>query len=75
MWGRLIDRFDNEPVMVLFAVRAILLAAISFGLNWTGEQVATFMIAVEAVAAVFTRGKVTPNPNVRSTMDGSKVDG
>jgi hypothetical protein len=71
MFRRLLDRFDSEPVMVLFALRTIVLAGISFGVNMTIEQFGAMMIALEAVAAVFTRGKVTPNTNVESTKDGS----
>lgn len=49
-----------EPVAVAAAIRAVLLAAVAFGLSWTVEQIAAFMIAVEAVFAVVTRSKVTP---------------
>ncbi len=48
-----------EPVMIGAAVRAIILASTSFGLHWSSEQIASTMLAVEAVLAVFTRGSVT----------------
>ena len=42
------------------AIRAILLCAIAFGLRWTPEQIAAFMLAVEAVLTVVVRQSVTP---------------
>lgn len=55
------SRLLNEPVLIGGAIRAIILAATSFGLNWTGEQVASLMLAVEAILALVTRSQVTPN--------------
>lgn len=51
----------NEPVMLGGAIRAVILAATAFGLNWSAEQVAAIMLAVEAVLSLFTRSQVTPN--------------
>ena len=51
---------NTEPVVLAAAVRAVILAAVAFGLGWTAEQVAALMLAVEAVLAVFIRSKVTP---------------
>lgn len=53
LWGR-------EPVAIAAAIRAILLSAVAFGLRWTPEQIAAFMLATEAVLAVVTRNRVTP---------------
>jgi hypothetical protein len=53
---------DFEPVAVMAALRMIILAAMAFGLNWTAEQVASVMLAVEAVLGLITRSKVTPTP-------------
>jgi hypothetical protein len=55
-------RLLNEPVLIAAALRAVILAAVAFGLNVTAEQVATLMVAVEAVLALVTRALVTPNP-------------
>lgn len=52
-WGR-------EPVAITAAVRAVILAATAFGLNWTAEQVAAIMIAVEAILAIVVRQSVSP---------------
>ena len=55
------SRLLNEPVMIAAAIRAVILAAVSFGLNVTAEQTATLMVAVESVLALVTRSLVTPN--------------
>lgn len=55
-------RFQNEPVAIAAAIRAIILAAVTFGLQWTPEQIAQIMFALEAVLALFVRSKVTPTP-------------
>lgn len=49
-----------EPVALSEAVRAVVLAAVAFGLDWSTEQVGAFMIAVGALFAAYTRSKVTP---------------
>lgn len=48
-----------EPVMIAAAFRAILLCATTFGWHLTPEQIASVMLAAEAVLAIFTRGSVT----------------
>lgn len=57
---------NREPALIATAVRAIILAATAFGLNWDAAEVAAVMLAVEAVLAVFVRRSVTANVNVRS---------
>lgn len=54
------SRLLNEPILIATAIRACILAGTAFGLNWTGEQVAQVMLAVEAVTAL-VRQMVTPN--------------
>lgn len=51
---------NREPVAIAAAVRAVLLAVAAFGIGLTGAQVAAVAIAVELVAALFVRSKVTP---------------
>lgn len=51
-----------EPVALSEAIRTVLMAAVAFGLNWTGDQIAAFMIAVGAILALKTRSSVTPVP-------------
>lgn len=56
------NRLFNEPVLIGAAIRSCLLAAIA--LQWvrlTDQQIATVMVAAEAVLALFTRALVTPN--------------
>lgn len=52
MWGR-------EPVAIAAAIRAVILAAVLFGLDMTQEQIAGTMLAVEAILALITRQAVT----------------
>ena len=49
-----------EPVAVAAALRTAILCAVAFGLSWTPEQIASLMLAVEALFAVVTRARVTP---------------
>jgi hypothetical protein len=53
--------FGREPVAIFSAVRAIILCAVLFGLDWTEVQVAGVMLVVETLLALFTRQSVTPN--------------
>lgn len=63
----------REPALIAGAIRAILLAAVGFGLGWSGEQVALFMAAVEAVLTLVTRGLVTPNAAVDGKIADAKI--
>jgi hypothetical protein len=55
------NRLLNEPTVIAGAIRAIILAGTAFGLQWSAEQVAALMFAVEAVLTVINRALVTPN--------------
>lgn len=71
-WAEIVDHLNsatkgppmpspkNEPVLIVEAVKAIILCAVAFGLDWTGDQVAAVMLVVFSISAVFTRSKVTP---------------
>lgn len=60
------DRLRVEPVALAAAVRAVLLCAVAFGLSWTPEQIAAFMVALEAVLAVVVRNRVwASDPSVQ----------
>lgn len=52
--------FGREPALIAGAVRAIILAAVAFGLRWTPEQIGALMLAVEAVLTLLVRQNVTP---------------
>lgn len=69
MLERLKERFDNEPVVVLGAVRAIIYAATLFGLNLTNDQFMALIVVLESVSAIFTRGKVTPTASTPSSIN------
>lgn len=54
-------RIFNEPVLIGAAVRAVIYAAMAFGLKMSTEQLGALMAAVEAILALVTRALVTPN--------------
>jgi hypothetical protein len=64
-----------EPTLLTTAVRASLLCAIGFGLSWSTEQLAGFMVAVEAWLALFARAHVTPEVKVQERVDEATVIG
>lgn len=53
-------RPSAEPVAWAAFVRAVILCAVLFGLDWTAEQIVGVMAVVELGLALFTRSKVTP---------------
>lgn len=53
-------RIAREPVLVLAFIKAIVVCAVGFGLDWTGEQVAAALLVVETGLALVTRALVTP---------------
>ncbi len=55
------SRLLNEPVLIGAAIRSVILALASFGLEMTAEQIAALMGAVEALLALITRALVVPN--------------
>ena len=61
-------RLLNEPVLIGAAVRAVIFAAMAFGVHVTMEQLAALMAAVEAVLALVTRALVTPNQLAESRV-------
>jgi hypothetical protein len=56
-----LNRLLNEPTVIAGAIRSIIIAAAAFGLNWSAEQIAALMLAVEAILTVINRALVTPN--------------
>lgn len=57
--------FGREPVAIAAAIRAVILLIVAFGVQWSAEQIAAIMLAVEAILAVITRQSVTPNQTVK----------
>lgn len=55
-----------EPVAVAAAIRAVLVAAVAFGLDFTAEQIVAVVVAIELVLGLFVRSKVTPTVKVDS---------
>lgn len=60
--------FGREPVAIAGAIRAIILCAVAFGLQWTPEQIGATMLAVEAVLTLIIRSRVTPDANLLPGM-------
>lgn len=59
---------NREPVALAAAARALIACAVAFGLQWTAEQVAALVVAVEVVSGLFVRSRVAPN-NERGAVD------
>lgn len=57
--------FRTEPVAVAAAIRACLLVGIAFGLDWTEQQLASVMLAVELVLALVLRSQVATATTLR----------
>jgi hypothetical protein len=55
---------NRNPVLLAGAVRTIILCAVSFGLQWTPEQIASTMLAVEAVLGLFVKSNTVSRNNV-----------
>ena len=51
--------FNREPVLVSSLVRAALVLATAFGLQWDATRTGAVILFVEAVLAVIVRGTVT----------------
>lgn len=66
--------FGREPVAIAGAIRAVILCAVAFGLNWTSDQVAATMLAVEAVLTLIIRSRVTPDANLLPGMADKIAD-
>lgn len=52
--------FGREPALILGMVNALVMLAVGFGFDITGEQVALINAAVAAIVAVIVRQNVTP---------------
>jgi len=50
----------REPVAIVNAVRLVVLAAVTFGLELSEIQIVSAMTALEAVLTLVTRSVVTP---------------
>ena len=51
---------NTEPVAVAAAVRALLVCVAAFGVGLTGDQIAGVVLAVELVAGLLVRSRVSP---------------
>lgn len=59
----------REPIVIVNAVRLVVLAGVSFGLDLSEGQIVATMLALEAVLTLFARSQVTPNQTVEEHLD------
>ncbi len=52
--------WNREPAMVLAFVQAVIVLAVSFGLQLTPEQTGAILALTAVVLGLWTRSKVTP---------------
>ena len=52
----------TEPVALAAAVKAVLVVGVAFGAGLTAEQLAAVVVAVEVIAGLFVRSRVSPTP-------------
>lgn len=52
--------FGREPTLIIGLVRAVVVLAVAFGLDLTGEQTAGIYLVVEAILSVINRQNVHP---------------
>jgi uncharacterized membrane protein len=56
----MLEKINNEPVLVYALVQAIIAAGVSFGLDLNGGQTAALLAVTGALLAIVCRGRVTP---------------
>lgn len=56
----MLDRFKGEPALLFSLFEAIIVLAISFGLDLTQEQIGGLMAVVAILTGVAVRTKVSP---------------
>lgn len=61
IWAGIWDRITGEPVMTLAIIQMALALAVSFGLQWTGEQVGAVVAFSAAVLGWIARSQVSPS--------------
>ena len=66
---KLAERIKKEPVLFMAGIKAILYVFMAFGLHITVDQLATIMVAVEAVTMFFTRAQVTPVVSLKTVPE------
>lgn len=66
--------WSREPVAIVNAVRLVALAAMTFGLKLTAEQLMASMVALEAVLTLFTRNQVTSPASLQDMTPRTLAD-
>ncbi len=60
IWRGIWGRITGEPVMTLAIIQMALALAVSFGLQWTGEQVGAVVAFAAAILGWIARSRVSP---------------
>ena len=55
---------NTEPTLIIGAIRAVLIAAVTFGLDLSPEQIAAVLLAAEALLSLVLRSRVTPSEGI-----------
>lgn len=69
--SRIMKIWAAEPAVLISAVRAVLVAAVGFGLHLRPEQITSIVIALEAVFALLTRQSVYAPATVENIVDNA----
>lgn len=71
----MIDFIRNNTAGIATAIRAVILCAVTFGLDWTPDQIAATMLAVESVLAAVV-GKTTVSASkVQQRVEEAHAEG
>lgn len=62
--------FGREPAMIVALVQAVIVLAVSFGLQLTTEQTAAILAITAVVLGLITRTQVSPSSSVASYKAG-----
>ena len=69
------ERIKSEPAVVAGLVQAVLALLVAFGLDLTGEQIASVLAVTAAGLALFVRSQVTPTRKTPDEQGGTDVLG
>lgn len=70
----ILERLKTEPAVVFSLVEALIVLAVAFGLDLSGEQVAALVAVLAVLTGVGTRAKVTPWEPGTVTVRPSSTD-
>lgn len=65
--------WNREPTLILAVVQALIVLAVSFGLDWTTEQQGTVLAVSAAVMGLITRTQVSPVAKVEPEVPSAET--